>query len=124
MATLTPAAPMVIAVIFVATYAAIAMGRVPGLELDRTGIVMLGAIGMMAFGELPTSGVIRKSAPFIRATFALQQGVRTAVRSSSSAQGSATQLKREGGRRNGANFRITPLVPCDVLLAQGTGQRS
>ncbi len=39
-----------IVVIFTLTYLGIAMGRVPGLKLNRVGIVLLGAIGMMIFG--------------------------------------------------------------------------
>jgi Na+/H+ antiporter NhaD/arsenite permease-like protein len=45
-------------VIFALTYLGIAAGRVPGLKLDRTGIVMLGAIAMMVFGDLPTTEII------------------------------------------------------------------
>ncbi len=43
--------------IFALTYLGIAVGRVPGLKLDRTGIVMLGAIAMMVFGGLATPEV-------------------------------------------------------------------
>jgi Na+/H+ antiporter NhaD/arsenite permease-like protein len=49
--------PAVLA-IFVLTYLGIAAGRVPGLKLDRTGIVLLGAIAVMVFGELQTGDVI------------------------------------------------------------------
>jgi Na+/H+ antiporter NhaD/arsenite permease-like protein len=49
--------PVVLA-IFALTYLGIAVGRVPGLQLDRTGIVLLGAIGVMVFGGLPTNAVI------------------------------------------------------------------
>jgi len=49
--------PVVLA-IFALTYLGIAVGRVPGLKLDRTGIVMLGAIAMMVFGGLQTPEVI------------------------------------------------------------------
>jgi Na+/H+ antiporter NhaD/arsenite permease-like protein len=34
------------------TYAGVAIGGIPGLALDRTGIAMLGAIGIIASGEL------------------------------------------------------------------------
>ncbi|MCB9854502.1 MAG: anion transporter [Phycisphaerales bacterium] len=44
--------------IFALTYLGIAAGRVPGLKLDRTGIVMLGAISVMVFGGMPTTEVI------------------------------------------------------------------
>ena len=36
--------------IFALTYLGIAAGRVAGLKLDRTGIVLLGAIAMLVFG--------------------------------------------------------------------------
>jgi Na+/H+ antiporter NhaD/arsenite permease-like protein len=49
--------PSVLA-IFALTYLGIAAGRVPGLKLDRTGIVILGAIAMMVFGGLPTTDII------------------------------------------------------------------
>ncbi len=38
------------AVIFILTYAGVALGRIPGLMLDRTGIALLGAIAMVLFG--------------------------------------------------------------------------
>jgi len=40
--------------IAVITYAGVALGGVPGLALDRTGIALLGAIGMVASGGLST----------------------------------------------------------------------
>ncbi len=39
-----------ILVIFALTYLGLAVGRIPGLKLNRVGIVLLGAIGMMIFG--------------------------------------------------------------------------
>jgi Na+/H+ antiporter NhaD/arsenite permease-like protein len=39
-------------VLFAATYAAIALGRIPGLRLDRTGAALAGAAGMVASGAL------------------------------------------------------------------------
>jgi Na+/H+ antiporter NhaD/arsenite permease-like protein len=47
-----------ILVIFALTYLGIAVGRVPGLKLDRTGIVMLGAIAVMVFGGLKTPEIV------------------------------------------------------------------
>jgi Na+/H+ antiporter NhaD/arsenite permease-like protein len=38
--------------IFVATYAGVALGRVPGLRIDRAGISLVGASLMIAFGTL------------------------------------------------------------------------
>ncbi|MEO6785073.1 MAG: SLC13 family permease [Chthoniobacteraceae bacterium] len=49
--------PAVLA-IFALTYLGIAAGRVPGLKLDRTGIVLLGAIAVMIFGGMQTTDVI------------------------------------------------------------------
>ena len=40
------------------TYAGIALGHVPGLKLDRTGIALLGAIAMMIFGGVTTPEVV------------------------------------------------------------------
>ncbi len=56
--TIIPSAsiPVVLA-IFALTYIGIAIGRVPGLKLDRTGIALLGAIAIMVFTGLPTSGI-------------------------------------------------------------------
>jgi Na+/H+ antiporter NhaD/arsenite permease-like protein len=44
--------------ILVLTYAGIALGRVPGLKLDRTGIGLLGAIATMIFGGVSTAEVV------------------------------------------------------------------
>lgn len=46
-----------IVVIFVLTYLGIALGRVPGLKLNRTGIALLGAIAVVIFSRLPTPTV-------------------------------------------------------------------
>jgi Na+/H+ antiporter NhaD/arsenite permease-like protein len=48
----------VILTIFAGTYLGIAMGRVPGLKLNRVGIALLGAIAMMIFGGVSTADVI------------------------------------------------------------------
>lgn len=47
-----------ILLIFVLTYAGLAMGRIPGLKLNRVGIALLGAIGMMIFGHVTTAQAI------------------------------------------------------------------
>src|SRR5215472_7329297 len=39
-------------VIFVLTYAGVALGRIPGLRLDRAGVALTGAALMMAVGAL------------------------------------------------------------------------
>jgi len=39
--------------IFAITYAGVALGRIPGLMLDRTGIALLGAIAMIVSGSVP-----------------------------------------------------------------------
>ena len=39
--------------IFIITYLGVAVGRIPGLMLDRTGIALLGAIAMIASGSVP-----------------------------------------------------------------------
>jgi hypothetical protein len=40
--------------IFAVTYLGIAMGRIPGLKLNRPGIALLGAIAMMLLGHVTT----------------------------------------------------------------------
>lgn len=47
-----------IVIIFALTYAGIAVGRVPGLKLNRVGIALLGAIAVMVFGEVAVNQVI------------------------------------------------------------------
>ncbi|HVR06473.1 MAG TPA: hypothetical protein VMW75_00370 [Thermoanaerobaculia bacterium] len=44
--------PLLPLVLFVATYLALAAGRLPRLALDRTGCALLGAIAMLASGAL------------------------------------------------------------------------
>lgn len=43
---------MTAALIFLLTYFGVAVGRIPGLMIDRTGIALLGAIAMLVFGIL------------------------------------------------------------------------
>lgn len=50
--------PRVILIVFAITYVGIAMGHIPGLKLNRVGIVLLGAIGMMIFGGVTTKNAI------------------------------------------------------------------
>src|SRR5512143_1084070 len=38
--------------IFIMTYFGVALGRIPGLTLDRTGIALLGAIAMIVAGGM------------------------------------------------------------------------
>jgi Na+/H+ antiporter NhaD/arsenite permease-like protein len=45
MASHLPLAPLLI---FIATYLGLALGRIPGLAVDRTGIALLGAVAMLA----------------------------------------------------------------------------
>jgi Na+/H+ antiporter NhaD/arsenite permease-like protein len=47
-----------ITVIFALTYFGIAIGHVPGLRLNRTGIALLGAIAVMIFSKLPTQAIV------------------------------------------------------------------
>ena len=51
--------PDAAAVIFAVTYAGIALGGIPGLALDRTGIALLGAIAMVATGALKTGEALK-----------------------------------------------------------------
>ena len=45
-------------IIFLLTYAGVALGGIPGLALDRTGIALLGAIAMVVTEVLPTSAAL------------------------------------------------------------------
>src|SRR5580704_426022 len=44
--------------IFAVTYLGIAIGRVPGLVVNRVGIALLGAIAMMIFGGIGTANAV------------------------------------------------------------------
>jgi Na+/H+ antiporter NhaD/arsenite permease-like protein len=48
----------IILLIFAITYTGMAMGRVPGLKMNRVGIALLGAIAMMLTGNVTTSQAI------------------------------------------------------------------
>lgn len=48
----------IILAIFAVTYIGIAVGHIPGLKLNRVGIALLGAIGMMIFGSVSTADAI------------------------------------------------------------------
>ncbi len=41
--------------VFALTYLGVALGEIPGLAMDRTGIALLGAVAMIAFGVLDTA---------------------------------------------------------------------
>jgi Na+/H+ antiporter NhaD/arsenite permease-like protein len=59
-------------IIFSATYAGIAIGRIWGLKLDRTGIILLGAIAMLALGCITLSDAVKSvSFPSILLLFSL-----------------------------------------------------
>jgi Na+/H+ antiporter NhaD/arsenite permease-like protein len=45
-------------VIFALTYLGLAVGRIPGLKVDRTGIAVLGAIAILIFSGLHTADVV------------------------------------------------------------------
>lgn len=46
-------------IIFVVTYLAVAIGKIPGLALDRTGIALLGAVAMVVSGAVSTEEAVR-----------------------------------------------------------------
>ncbi|HTR79388.1 MAG TPA: SLC13 family permease [Gemmatimonadaceae bacterium] len=52
-----PDSPAILA-IFALTYAGIAVGHVPGLKLDRTGIALLGAIAVVVISGMPTTAAV------------------------------------------------------------------
>lgn len=56
---MSPAHPAgAILAVFVLTYLGIAVGRIPGFKLNRAGIALLGAIGMMVLGGITTTQVV------------------------------------------------------------------
>jgi Na+/H+ antiporter NhaD/arsenite permease-like protein len=55
---LSPFTTSAIVVVFALTYLGIALGRVPGLKLNRAGIALLGAIAVAVFSRLPTSTIV------------------------------------------------------------------
>lgn len=58
--------------VFVATYLGVALGRVPGLALDRTGVALLGAIAMVALGVLsPAEAAASVHLPTVLLLYAL-----------------------------------------------------
>ena len=58
LAQATASGTTAISVIFALTYLGIAIGHVPGLRLNRTGIALLGSIAIMIFSGLPTQAVV------------------------------------------------------------------
>lgn len=48
----------IILLVFAVTYIGIAVGRIPGLKINRVGIALLGAIGMMIFGGVTTAQAV------------------------------------------------------------------
>ena len=51
-AFVTSLTPLATAMIFIVTYAGVALGRIPGLRLDRAGITLVGAVLMVLVGAL------------------------------------------------------------------------
>ena len=47
--------------LFLITYIGIALGKVPGLAIDRVGIALLGAIAMLAFGMISTQAAVQST---------------------------------------------------------------
>jgi Na+/H+ antiporter NhaD/arsenite permease-like protein len=58
MAPFSPPHTLTILAVFIITYGFIALGRIPGLKLNRAGIALLGAIGMMVFGRITTAQAV------------------------------------------------------------------
>jgi Na+/H+ antiporter NhaD/arsenite permease-like protein len=57
--TITGSPAVLTTAIFVLTYLGLALGRVPGLRMDRAGIALVGAAAMLAFGVLDLSAAAR-----------------------------------------------------------------
>ncbi len=54
---------MLTTIIFVAAYAVVAVGRVPGLRLDRTGAALVGGLLMVVTGALDLQAAARAVDP-------------------------------------------------------------
>ena len=46
-------------VIFLASYVVFAIGKFPGLKVDRTGAAIIGAVAMVAFRIVPHGDILR-----------------------------------------------------------------
>lgn len=57
--TVPPLRRLATALVFATSYAALAVGRVPGLAIDRAGIALVGAGLMVAIGAIPMEGAYR-----------------------------------------------------------------
>ena len=63
---------VLIVVVFLATYAGMAFGRVPGLKIDRTGIALMAVAALLAFGATDVAAIGRAvDAPTLLLLFAL-----------------------------------------------------
>jgi len=63
---------LLVVLVFAATYLGMALGRVPGLKLDRTGIALMAAVLLLATGRITVAGVGRAiDAPTLLLLFAL-----------------------------------------------------
>lgn len=88
--------------VFVATYAGMALGRVPGLKLDRTGIALMAVVALLASGRLPVSAMGRAvdmptllllfALMIVSAQFAAAGFYRAAASRITAAKGSPTRL--------------------------------
>ena len=58
-ATLSDGRILAAYVIFLASYLVFAIGKFPGLKVDRTGAAIVGAVAMVAFRVVPTGDVLR-----------------------------------------------------------------
>src|SRR5579859_4529334 len=56
--SVTPEERPIVLALFVLTYLGLAVGRIPGLKLNRTGIALLGAIGMMIVTRNSTAAIL------------------------------------------------------------------
>lgn len=50
---------LTIAAVFVATYVGMALGRVPGLKIDRTGLALMAVVVLLAAGRVPVAAMGR-----------------------------------------------------------------
>lgn len=63
---------LVVVIVFAFTYAGMALGRVPGLKIDRSGMALLGVVALLASGRIESESIGRAvDAPTLLLLFAL-----------------------------------------------------
>jgi Na+/H+ antiporter NhaD/arsenite permease-like protein len=97
-------------IVFVATYAGVALGRIPGLRLDRAGIALTGAALMMAIGAITPAEAYRA---IDLDTLALLLGMMIVV----------AHLKLSGFFRLVTGWALTHAIAVDLARRRGNDDR-